>query len=1391
MTERPTRQMTPDELSGVPARRPRGGREATRCVHEPGPACCAAETEGPVVRYGVLGQLEVIDSEGPVALGGRRQQLVLAVLLDHAGERVSVDRLIDAVWGDGPPPSARRTIQSYVSRLRSGVTDAIETIANGYRLEVGGSLDAARFERLATEGRQLLNQDPAAARGVLREALGLWRGAPYGSLGDEPALRPSRQQLLERRLEVTEARTEADLAAGHHDGLVAELRALTADHPLREPLHGLLMRTLYLQGRQGDALEVARQLRARVADELGLEPSPEIDALQRRILEHDPSLRSDAVTPPVAATATNADMRHGTTQADGLGRTLAADRRGEDDDIPTAVAPENPYCGLRAFGEGEAALFFGRDELVDELIAEVVAGSLVLVVGPSGSGKSSVVRAGLLPAVRERRPGWTIATIVPGTHPFAEFEAALVRAAPDVASVLSDQLRGDDLDLLRVVLTAVPDDGHVLLVVDQLEELFLLSAPGERDRFVRGLVELVDDPHDRVTVVATIRADFLNRPLQHPTLGPYVEPATALVPPLEPAQLEAACVEPARTVGVSVAPQLVTEIVADVASEPGALPLFQYTLTQLFDARDGGPLTLAGYRALGGLRGSLVRRADELLAGLDDEGRDAARQVFLRLVTIGEGTEDTRRRTRRSELAATSIPSATLDDVLTTFGNARLLSFDHDAVTGGGTVEVAHESLLREWPVLRAWIDEARDDLRLRHQLTTAAREWDAAGRDDDFLLAGSRIVQVEEHLAERSLDLTVLEAEFVAASRAHQDAVEAAEQERREHEEALEVRARRRLRQLVAVFAVAAVVASALGIVAVDRAADLARQRDLQLARQLGDLAAEIGVSDPEFGLLLALHAAHLDHSVRGTLDSEIVADLHWALQAARVQFPDDLAFRAISGPLGAPRGIFELDVPDLVALARDNVTRDLTADECEGLFVDSDCPDPLPASFGRSLDGAQPEALNGLDGTTVRLWGNADWTPQFENATSARSRAVGLATGGVRIEVLLEPSFSQTRGPGGGQRPSQGADPGPETAGGPGGVDMVIVEPAYRIHDEAIAGGGLLDVRTWLPLDDVAPGLLRAVTADEGGSGVGEPLVGAPTDMQPTNLVWYQPEAFDAAGYQPPSTFAELSALTDRMVQDGRTPWCLGLAPGYTPAGYHAATVLDVLVMAEHGPTVHDAWTDGEIRFSDPQIAATVRRFADMHLRPGRLAGGVNGALSMSALDAMRGPIDDGAFGDEAVGSARDCMMSIGISRFGEEYPNAGHFVFPPIAARGIDTMVGVGYAVVPLTDRPEVRAVLRALTTRGVTATTLEAGRWSFPVDMDFEPQRLPTNLERVRPLADSYGKALSRDRIRFGAVSAMPEPVSAAFQAGMADIVREGPQVIDEILARIDAAWPDER
>jgi serine/threonine protein kinase len=508
-------------------------------------------------------------------------------------------------------------------------------------------------------------------------------------------------------------------------------------------------------------------------------------------------------------------------------------------EMPSVPVSRNPYKGLAAFQQSDARDFYGRQVLRNQIIELLSERRLVAVVGPSGSGKSSVVKAGVLPAIQggvgKGWEDWFFTEMVPAAAPFEELEAALLRVAVDPPATLLEQLRQDPAGLGRAVAQILPEgDQELVLVIDQFEEVFSLVADASvRRMFLKSLLRATSEG-SRLRIILTLRADFFDQPLLHPEFAEALKAGLVTVTPLSAEELEEAIVEPGRQAGISFEPGLVGDIVTDVADQPGALPLLQYALTELVEQRDGPTLTRASYRRLGGVAGALGLRAEEIFETLDHAGQEATRQIFLRLVSLGEGTGDTRRRVLQVELAALSTDEGAIASALAAYGGQRLLAFDRDPATRQPTVEVAHEALLREWSRLREWIDVSRADLRLQRSLTTAAGEWDEAGRDQSFLISGARLERVAAWATSATLALTVDEAAFIDASLSRRAEEEDAERERQAREDKLERRSVLRLRALVGAMSVAAVVAVGLSLFAFNQRSEARTQARLATAQGL-----------------------------------------------------------------------------------------------------------------------------------------------------------------------------------------------------------------------------------------------------------------------------------------------------------------------------------------------------------------------------------------------------------------------------------------------------------------------------------------------------------------------------------------------------------------------------
>ena len=1174
----------------------------------------------------VLGPIGAKRDGSSIPVGGIKQRTILAMLAASPGTPVSLEQILDAVYGEDGGEGARNSVYTYVSAMRRDLGRVVVKETGGYVLNIPADwVDARHFEGEVHSALSMLHERPETAATVLRRALEMWRGYAYADVDGHGWFQPEVTRLTELRLVALEARIEADLELGRHAELLGELEALAMEYPLRERLRALQMLALYRSGRQTEALRSYEHTRVYLAEQVGIHPSPELQHLESRILEHDPDLdlprapslteraivvleiaapevlaglapsergrlatviadeferavighggtaagqrgtalfgamptmksaidtigelksarlptrirvaadfgevevhdsgditgppmrrgaalvstahpgqvlmsagaqqrllhegehgwtvrslgahpvagvdrpqqvfqlvfpgddehypdlildsspaslpvergvlagyelreavlsdlsgttyrayqpsagrevmitvidpiwanRPDfvsrfevetqlvtrlqhphivpvydywrdptgayLVSPPVGSPlsrfldsddvldeaqrrrlihdlgealsyAHRLGVTHGsispssvviddsgnayltgagfvmrlsaaprvsppssTANADGddasvandihsfgaLMRLLLADLRmttelekviedatatksgdryatmeellegygqavGVSEPLPGLTSLRNPYKGLEAFSEADAGDFYGRADAVDQLLLRVSEVPLVAVVGPSGCGKSSLVEAGLVPALRSKHDPWVTCVMYPGTYPFVELESALGRVAVKELRGVSGPLEEDEQALVKTVKQILPPGTKCLLVIDQFEELFTLTRDDRsRNLFLDALVALSRDARSDTRVVITLRADFFDRPLQHPGFGELLEVGTFPLATPTREELAKAVRLPAESVGASWESGLVEQIIDDVADAPGTLPLLQYALTEVFSARSGDLLTLDDYHRVGGVLGALGSQADRIYEDLDAKRKETARQLFLRLVALQPSGEQTRRRARLTDLQDVG-EQTMVDDVLRVFGVGRLLTFDRDPVTRTPTVEVAHEALLLRWPRLVAWISDAREDLLLHQRLADAVAEWEQGGHDDAYLLSRGRLEQFGSWAETTDLTISGRETEYLALSKQRAD-------EDRER--------RRRSRRLVlSGFALAAVVATVLGVMALIGRQNAASNARLAHDRELAASAFNSLDDDVELSLLLAIEAA------------------------------------------------------------------------------------------------------------------------------------------------------------------------------------------------------------------------------------------------------------------------------------------------------------------------------------------------------------------------------------------------------------------------------------------------------------------------------------------------------------------------------------------------------
>ncbi|MEU2172340.1 hypothetical protein ACH47V_32895 [Micromonospora chersina] len=647
----------------------------------------------------------------------------------------------------------------------------------------------------------------------------------------------------------------------------------------------------------------------------------------------------------------------------------------------SGIDGHGPYRGLMPYQPEEADWFFGRSALIDRLLTRVERLPLVGVIGASGSGKSSLLRAGLLGAIaadRRLAARWRTMLMTPTDRPLEALSDEVAKWAGACPQQLYDDLMKDPAALDVVVRGALaPDspDARALVVVDQFEELFTLCEDrAERRRFLDALLDSTQGRDGRIRVVLGVRSDFLGHLGQHPPLlEALTDEAHLLVGPVTRADLREIITLPAAKAGLSVEPQLLTTVLADATDEPGALPLVSHALLETWHRRGAGAsLTLSAYQASGGVRGAIAQTAERVYGGFGAAEQQAARRIFLRLAALGDGTEDTRRRIARTELdgvADEAVTTTVLDDLV----EARLV------VVSDGAVEVAHEALIRAWPRLHRWLTDGRADLSVHRRLTEAAQTWTALDRDPGALYRGQQLATVRSLAEDRRVDLNDLERSFLRASTALTEAEGAAARNRA-----------RLLKRLVAAMSVLLVLAVTGAAVAVRHRQDALRQRRVALANELSLRARSLVATDPELAGLLAVEAVHL-HA-----DPETVGGVLSAAAAPRRR-----ELNAGGPPISAVA--FSPD-HSLLAAAVGNGTVMLWDPARDTLVATLTGHTGLAAALAFSADGSRLASI-GLDGEkgSIIVWDTGTWQPLIRLAEDNMSIGMSLSPDGTMLAVGL----------------------------------------------------------------------------------------------------------------------------------------------------------------------------------------------------------------------------------------------------------------------------------------------------------------------------------------------------------------------------------------------------
>ncbi|WP_202818865.1 nSTAND1 domain-containing NTPase [Actinosynnema sp. ALI-1.44] len=525
-----------------------------------------------------------------------------------------------------------------------------------------------------------------------------------------------------------------------------------------------------------------------------------------------------------------------------------------------------PYVGLRAFGPDDANLFFGRERLVDEIISKLDRERMVLLFGASGSGKSSVMRAGVVPALTAA--GDTVLLFTPGARPIERCSVRLGSMLGMTAGAVMDECLRDDRGLHRLVAQALDgcdDDATMVIVVDQFEEVFALCEDeDERAKFIKALTTAASTPDSRCRVVLGMRSDFFTHCSAYPALLDAMPDGQVVAGAMSAEELRRAVAEPARRMKCTVESALVADLVAQAYGRPGVLPLVSHVLLQVWARRSGNRLTVSGFQAAGGLDGALSRTAEDVFTGLDKAQQQLARALFGRLVALGKGTEDTKRRLDITELG----DDPDLAVVLEAFTAARLLTRDQDGV------EITHEALIRAWPRLHGWLHDDRESLRLHRQLTDATDAWESVGRDADALYRGTRLALTLDWTSTHDTALSPREHQFVEASRS------------------AEVRSSRRLRRLVVLLSVLSLLAVTATVFAVRAERNATAQRNAIRAQVVAGEAAALYPTNPDLAVQLGLAAYRLapsTHTRDGLLSTLPLSVVRHASEVIAVALSSD----------------------------------------------------------------------------------------------------------------------------------------------------------------------------------------------------------------------------------------------------------------------------------------------------------------------------------------------------------------------------------------------------------------------------------------------------------------------------------------------------------------------
>lgn len=602
--------------------------------------------------------------------------------------------------------------------------------------------------------------------------------------------------------------------------------------------------------------------------------------------------------PPFLTLRNWVDLRKGIEDARAF-QSLINAIKGVPSDSERSPEPRNdicPYRGLQTFDEEHAEFFFGRDGDIQRLVEKLKGTRFLAVLGPSGSGKSSLVRAGLIPAIRKGQlsdsAAWPIQVFTPTAHPLTQLAANLLRLYPQgTMNEVLNRMLADERTLHLDVARAMADrksDERAVFVIDQFEEFFTLcpndtertkfsaslqqaSLPqterqedeSEHVKFLRNLLYAAFVPGGRTVVVLTLRADFYQKCAAYPFLSARLAEQQFLVSPMDSDGLRQAIEEPAWHVGLELEAGLAATILDDVSNRPGSLPLLEHALLELWKLRRGGMLTLEAYRKTDRVEGAIAKSADSIYESLTPERQVIVRRILIRLTQFGEGTEDTRRRATMSELITYSDESEAVERAVKELADAHLLTTSKDEQTDKPWIEVSHEALIQGWPRLRDWIEADRIGWQLHRRLTEAAQDWERMGKDESGLYRGARLAKAIEWREQSNPALNLLEKEFLDRSLAQQvkEKKETEERQRRELEAAqtlaqTEKKSQERQRRFYIGLAISLGIAILIACYAIYQQKLATNSQQVSQSNDSASESLRMRFADPQLSVLLALEA-------------------------------------------------------------------------------------------------------------------------------------------------------------------------------------------------------------------------------------------------------------------------------------------------------------------------------------------------------------------------------------------------------------------------------------------------------------------------------------------------------------------------------------------------------